>query len=150
MKIEEALNQTKPFKDEQTKAIINLLYSSNYLMDLLLQYLKPYQINDQHYNIMRILRGRYPNAASPSDIKAVLINKRGDLTRLVDKLVKKGWAKRLTNPNSRRMVDIYLTESGLFFLDEIKANTLLQEVVKKNLNTTESQQLNYLLDKLRG
>ncbi len=87
---------------------------------------------------------------SPSYIKEVMLDKAPDLTRLVDKLVQKGWASRKQCEQNRRMVEIGLTEKGVKVLEvlneQVKANaTSLQN----RLTETEAEQISDLLDKLR-
>lgn len=148
MDINEAIQQKK-FENEWEKALVNLHFTSNVFSDRLLAILKPYSIHDQHYNILRILNGRYPNVACPGDIKAVLLNKRGDLTRLLDKLDKLGYVERATNPTNRRMVDIKITAAGIALLKKLKSEIKTTEAIKKNLTEAEATQLSLLLDKIR-
>ena len=149
MKIEDEIKQKK-FKDNWQKALINLHFTSNFFKDKLLAQLKEYKINDQHYNILRILKGRYPNAACPGDIKEVLINKRGDLTRLLDKLNKLGYIDRSTNPENRRMVDVYITEAGIQLLDTLSVTVDNIDNIMDKLSSEEAAQLSTLLDKIRN
>jgi DNA-binding MarR family transcriptional regulator len=148
MNINEAIKQKK-FANEWEKALVNLHFTSNELKDQLIAVLKPYSINDQHYNILRILNGRYPNAACPGDIKSVLLNKRGDLTRLLDKLNKLNYVERATNPTNRRMVDVRITIAGIALLKELRSGIDTIKTLKKNLTEEEATQLSLLLDKIR-
>jgi len=138
------------FDNEWKKAIVNAIYTGNVLTEMTTSVLKPYQLNDQHYNILRILRGQYPNEASPGYIKEVLLNKRGDLTRLLDKLVKMGYVDRCLNPDNRRMVSLRITESGLDLVQLISSQMNHFKHVQNQLTKEEAIQLNLLLDKLRG
>lgn len=148
MSINKEIKQKK-FENEWQKAIVNLHFTSNFFKDQLIAILKPYKINDQHYNILRILKGCYPNAICPGDIKAVLINKRGDLTRLLDKLEKLGHVERAINPNNRRSIDVKITLSGIQLLKALKATVDIMDQAKSNLTQQEAAQLSILLDKLR-
>lgn len=148
MNINEAINQKK-FANKWEKALVNLHFTSNEFEDRLIAVLKPYSINDQHYNILRILNGRYPEVACPGDIKSVLLNKRGDLTRLLDKLNKLNYVERATNPTNRRMVDIRITTAGIALLKELKSEIDTIKTLKKNLTEEEAIQLSLLLDKIR-
>ena len=107
-------------------------------------------INDQHYNILRILRGRQPESACPGEIKEVLLNKRGDLTRLLDKLVNKGWVDRQQNPENRRKIDLKITKEGLKFLEDIHKEVECLMEVTSGLNKEEVESLNLILDKIRS
>lgn len=149
MNINEAIKQ-KQFANEWEKALVNLHFTSNEFNDQLIRILKPYSINDQHYNILRILKGKSPQVACPGDIKAVLLNKRGDLTRLLDKLNKLNYVERATNPSNRRMVDIKITTVGIALLKKLTSEIDTTKTLKKNLTKEEAIQLSLLLDKIRG
>lgn len=88
MEIEKEIKQSK-FENLLQKAIINLFFTSNFIRDRILCILKDYDIQQQHYNVLRIINGQYPNPVSPGYIKEVMIDKGVDLTRLLDKLEKK-------------------------------------------------------------
>ena len=147
MGIEKEIKQSE-WKSSAQKAFVNTVFTGNWLTEQLLAEIKPYDINDQHYNVLRILKGRHPECASPGEIKEVLMNKRGDLTRLLDKLVKLEMVERHANSENRRMVNVFITKKGVNTLDEIDANTKSGSIGKK-LSKKEAELLSELLDKLR-
>ena len=101
------------FKDSKHKAYLNILYTSNWLRDKFNPIFKEYNILAQHYNVMRIVRGRKGEPVSPGDIIDVMLDKGRDLTRLVDKLVKLDYLERQTCEHNRRKVEIFITDLGL-------------------------------------
>lgn len=149
MKLEQEIKQPK-FQDEWQKALLNILYTGNWLTDNFMVISKKYAINDQHYNILRILRGKYPKCMCPSEIKEVLVNKRGDLTRLLDKLVKMGLVDRNINAENRRMVDVIITKKGLNLLAEMDPDVNQVENIKSHISEEEAKVLNDILDRIRG
>ncbi|MEO9806492.1 MAG: MarR family transcriptional regulator [Reichenbachiella sp.] len=149
MKFEEEIKQSA-FKDPREKAIINISYTGNWLRDRFESILKPIGINEQHFNILRILRGRHPHTICPGEIKEVLINKRGDLTRLLDKLVAMELVERDINPDNRRMINLKVTDKGLELLSDLDPKVEMQNSENNALTKEESEQLSDLLDKLRG
>lgn len=149
MKFEEEIKQSS-FKNAKEKAIINILYTGNWLRDRSEGVLKPKGINEQHFNILRILRGQYPHTICPSEIKEVLINKRGDLTRLLDKLVNMELVARDINPDNRRMINLKITDSGLSLLSDLDPEFEALSNRNNSLSPEESEQLSNLLDKMRG
>ncbi len=150
MRLEQEIKQVKPFVNEFVKATVNVMYTGNYVQDFTAKNLKEFDINDQHYNILRILKGRYPHSLCPGEIKEVLINKRGDLTRLIDKLVKKGLVNRDVNSQNRRMMDITINKDGLKLLELVNRKLHKSSKFSANLTEKEAKQLNTLLDKFRG
>lgn len=147
--IEEAIRQRK-FSDIHEKAIVNILFTASWLDALHIQQLKPFGISPQQFNVLRILRGSYPNALRLSDITDRMIDKNSNATRLVEKLRQKGLVKREICKHNRRQVDIWITQKGLDLLAELDKlrDSFLANV--KGVSVTEAEQLNNLLDKFRG
>jgi DNA-binding MarR family transcriptional regulator len=150
MKIEQVIKQEK-FKDLYEKVVVNLIYTSNWMRDKQNQTFRNYDILPQHYNVLRILKGRYPNPVSPGQIKEVMLDKGTDVTRLIDKLVNKELAKRGLCESNRRKMDVVLTEKGLQLLEELeKPMQILKDQLKVQLTEQEAGMLSNLLDKLRN
>ena len=149
MKIEELIKQTK-FVSPLQKAILNLIYTYNWQADQAAALFKPFGVTMQQFNVLRILRGKYPEFVPVGDVKAVMLDKNPDLTRLCDRLQEKGWIERETNACNRRQVLLRIAKPGLELLE--KMEPLLQNQANKigNLSDEEAELLSDLLDKLRG
>ncbi len=139
------------FRNDYHKGIINLRYTVSQLSYNFLKELKKHDISEAQYNVMRILRGFRDEAPlTIGFIKERMLDKDSDVSRLVDRLYSKGLLERQENPSDRRQKLISITDNGLNLLDqmydcEMKADTLLG-----NLSLEEVQDLNELLDKIRG
>ena len=150
MKIEQEIKQVK-FESSLHKVIVNLMFTYNWHRDLHNEIFKEFDIQPQHFNILRILRGRKSEPISPGYIKEVMIDKGVDLTRLLDKLEKMGLVRRELCPSNRRKIDVYITEEGLNLLERISPKIKeLYSFLKHNLSEEDAEQLSELLDKLRG
>lgn len=148
MKIEEAIQQ-KHFEHEWQKATINILYTSNWVSQLIKESLKSHDITLQQYNVLRILKGQYPSPVTTSVIRERMLDKMSDASRIVDRLHKKGWVLRQQCPLDRRLVDIVITEAGLELLKTIDLDREQIDFILKNLSEEEARMLNTLLDKIR-
>lgn len=148
MKIEEEI-RTK-FESLQQKVGINIIYTSNWLNDKMNEVFKQFDVTPQQYNVLRILNGSYPKALCAGEIKAVMLDKNPDLTRLSDRLLAKGLIERELNEENRRQVLIKITTKGLELLQEIRPAIKKQSRSFSNLSDAEANQLSDLLDKLRG
>jgi len=149
MKLEKAIKQSK-FESPFQKAVINIIYTANWLRDQQAALFKQYNILPQHYNVLRIIKGKHPEPVAPGDIKEVMLDKGNDVTRLVDKLVKTGLVKRSLCAENRRKIDIQLTDKGLNFLKELNEPMRKQyKTIKKQITENEAEILSDLLDKLR-
>lgn len=150
MEFEKEIEQTKPFKNESVKAMLNTIYTANKFQERSIRLLKPHGINDQHYNILRILKGKKGKPASPGEVKSVLLSTRGDLTRLIDKLVKMELVDRCNSAKDRRGVELMITGKGLNLIQAIDSDYERNNVYEFEITEEEARQLNKLLDKLRG
>ena len=149
MKIEDAINQRK-FLSEHHKALLNIVYTSGQLLGVNTRLLKPFNISQQQFNILRILRGMHPKPATVKLLTERMLDKMSNASRLVEKLKQKGLVERITAEDDRRRVDISITESGLQTVNE--ASVIIENDIRsmeKALNEEEAQMLNTLLDKLR-
>lgn len=151
MSIETDIKQTTPFRTPYHRALVNLMYTSNWVADNQARLLKPYDLTLQQFNVLRILRGQYPNPVKVSDITERMLDKMSNASRLVDKLVLKKLAKRTECPSDRRAVDVVITEKGLILLsqlDQIQAEWDTQ--LQTKITEAEAIQLSRLLDRLRA
>lgn len=149
MKIEEAIKNTSPLSDP-ARTVINLMYTARFVEEISTRLFKEHDLSPQQFNVLRILRGQKGNPANLSTIQERMIDKSSNTTRLIDKLIEKGWVKRQQCAKNRRKIEVFITGEGLSKLKE------LDPVVEKNnqnivdtLSTVEIEKLNTLLDKLR-
>ncbi|AFD07375.1 MarR family winged helix-turn-helix transcriptional regulator [Solitalea canadensis] len=148
MEIEKEIVQSK-FENSYQKAIINIVFTQSWLMSNMRQILEPYDITPQQFNVLRILRGQYPKPATLNLVKERIIDKMSDVSRIVDRLVKKDIIERKVCKSDRRAVDLLITQKGLDLLSNITIEKM-QGFVGNNLTDNELEKLNELLDKLRG
>lgn len=150
MKLEQEI-VTKKFKNEFTKAVVNIIYTSNWLHSRHAKLLKPFGLTNQQFNILRILRGQHPNPATVRLLTERMLDKMSNASRLVEKLRVKGLVGRDTCSQDRRQVNVCITKEGLDLLSEIDQmlDDLEQEYVA-NITEEEAAELSRILDKMRG
>ena len=149
MEIEKSIKQRKPFLNEYQRALVNLLFTNGWLADRQKQFFKPYDITAKQYNILRILRGAN-KPLSTSDIRDRMLDKMSDTTRLVERMLKKGWVLKKINKSDRRLVDVVLSDKGELLLQQIDKTIGDVYNLVSRLTAIEAKQLNNLLDKMRG
>ena len=149
MGLEQDIKQEK-FHNEFEKVAVNVLFTASWLYNTNSSRLKPHSITPEQYNVLRILRGSHPKALMLADVTCRMIDKSSNATRLVEKLRQKGLLKREICESNRRQVDISITERGLAVLKKIdvEAETWIESL--KIISKPEAQELNRILDKLRG
>jgi len=149
MNIEKEIFQPK-FKSKNHKTIVNIIYTFNWLYEKQFNFIKPFGLTVQQFNILRILRGQYPKPATVKLLKERMLDKMSDASRLVEKLRAKGFVDRNLCDKDRRNVDVVITNEGLALLEKIDEKEKEAEDLLKNLKSEELDLLNDLLDKIRG
>jgi MarR family 2-MHQ and catechol resistance regulon transcriptional repressor len=147
--IEQDIQQTK-FRSSFQKAAVNLLFTSGWLRDRMKLIFDQEEITAQQFNILRILRGSFPAPLSTLQIRDRMLEKMSDTSRLVDRLVLKGLAKKITSATDRRLVDVLITEKGKKLLGRLDAQQPEMDAILQHLTDKEAELLSELLDKMRS
>ena len=111
------IKQTKPFRSLAEEVYIALRLTSEVMDQPLAAYLRrECGISPSQYNVLRILRGAGPDGRTMSEIAERMINRDPDVTRLADRTVKLGYARRIRDEQDRRVVKLFITTKGLELL----------------------------------
>lgn len=132
----------------RSRTLIHLMLIHNKVSDNISQALKPFGISTQQFNVLRILRGQQSKPANLSTLNERMVSKMSNTTRLVDKLMKKGYVDRIVCMSNRRKVEISITKEGLKSLSEMdKVMDKAEKEILVNFSDLELEQLNLLLNK---
>ncbi len=132
----------------RSRTIIHLLLVNTKITEIMTLALKPFGVSQQQFNVLRILRGQQGKPANLSTLNERMVTKMSNTTRLVDKLLAKGFVNRAVCPSNRRKIEILITPTGLDALLEMdKAISNAEKKVLKKMSNTELEQFNSLLDK---
>ena len=134
------------FENNRVKAMLNIIYTANWINSCQNEFFKDFGISPQQYNILRILNGA-DVALNVQTIKDRMLERSPNATRLMDKLCAKDYIERLPSEQDRRVVKIAITKNGIDLLTSIPKN--LNKDLLKNLTEDEAVQLSDLLDKMR-
>lgn len=149
MSIKQEIKQ-KGFRNEYQKALINMLYTHNFLIGEMSDIFKKFDITRQQFNVLRILRGQHPNPVTINTIKDRMLDKMSDASRIVVRLKKKELIKSQQGRGDRRSTEVVITKKGLALLKKMDGSVEEFDNLFSNLTTSEANSLNILLDKLRG
>ena len=149
MGIEKDIKQDK-FRNEYQKASINLIYTFGWLNGKSKEILAAEDITPQQFNILRILRGSYPQPLSTLQIRERMLDKMSDTSRIVDRLVAKGLVKKDACKKDQRLVDITISDKGKKTLERLDARQDEMDKILSNLSKKEAALLSDLLDKIRS
>src|SRR5213078_1089670 len=107
------------FRSREQQATLGLLRTADAVKRSLAQVIEPHGITPQQYNVLRILRGAGPEGLPTLTIGERMIEQTPGVTRLVDRLERKGRVARTPCPTDRRRVFCQITPKGLDLLKEL-------------------------------
>ena len=97
--------------EEETS--LNIIRTADLIMRKGADLLKPHALSPTQYNVLRILRGAGRDGASSKDVANRLVARDPDITRMMDRLERRGLLVRDRAKEDRRVVTHRLTSAGL-------------------------------------
>ena len=149
MTLEKDISQ-RSFRNLNQKSIVNLIYTYNWVVEKIKDFLSAEDITLQQYNILRILRGSFPEPLSTLQIRDRMLDKMSDTSRIVDRLLMKGLVRKNTSKTDKRLVEVYITDEGKTLLAKLDQQNEQMDSVIKGLSEDEMIIFNNLLDKIRA
>ena len=114
--IQAEIQQTKPFSSLEEEAAVSLQRTADRLNGRLSDMLKPHGLSPTQFNALRILRGAGQSGRTCSEIAERMINRDPDITRLLDRLERRGLVGRSRDTRDRRVITTRITSAGLQLL----------------------------------
>ncbi len=150
MTIDQLLNTSTPMALHK-KVVLNLLYTQTQVVEILADVFKSFDISQEQFNVLRILRGQKGKPANMCLIQERMLAKTSNTTRLVDKLLLKDYVTREVCPDNRRKIEVMITQKGLDILTQIDPKVeQCEQSIASNFTEIELHTLNHLLDKIRN
>jgi len=150
MGIQEEIKQNKPFESEFHKLAINIQFTSSWLNAEFQKVLKPFDLTTHQYNVLRILKGQFPNSYCNQEITTRMLDRSSNSTRIVDKLLAKGLITRTEHPKDRRQVDIKINENGIELLKLVENESGAFRKKMLAFNAEKAKLMNEWLDEIRN
>lgn len=150
MSLQKDIHQLRSFRNEHQKAVVNIIFTNNWLTEKIKSFLEREDITPQQFNILRILRGSFPQPLSTLQIRERMLDKMSDTSRIVDRLVAKELVKKSSCKSDKRLVDVVITDKGKMLLENLDNHSDEMDDIIGNLTEAEAKALNKLLDKARG
>lgn len=116
--LQRELKQGRPFTSTAQEAILGVLRTSDVLQRRITELLEPLGVSPQQFNVLRILRGAGPQGLPTLEIGERMIEHSPGITRMVDRLIARGWAERARCTEDRRVVYCRITPAGLELLEQ--------------------------------
>jgi len=102
------------------------------------------------YNVLRILRGS-PEGHPRGEIAERMVNRAPDITRLIDRLARRGLVRRGRSTSDRRLSVTRITPKGLALLERAEAlNLELRAYLASRLSEAEWEQLSGFCERIYG
>jgi DNA-binding MarR family transcriptional regulator len=117
--IRDEIKQKKRFPSLEAEAALALLRTADQLQARVADMLKPYGLSPTQYNALRILRGAGVEGLACSEIGERMINRDPDITRLLDRLERRGLVARSRERRDRRVIKAYIQPTGLKLLESL-------------------------------
>ena len=134
------------------EAFINLVLTATTLVQEVADTVKPRGLTEPQFNALRILRGAGKDGLPCSGVAERMITRVPDITRLVDRLERMGFAERRRDLTAdRRVVKVAISPQGRALLR--KLDTPVRDLHREQFNHLSRAQLRdltRLLKKLRA
>ena len=117
--IQAEIKQAKPFESLEEELGVALIRTADQLQRRFSKIMKEYEVSPTQYNALRILRGGGEKGLPCREIGERMISHDPDITRLLDRLVKRGLVERHREESDRRVIRTRITTAGLELLKKM-------------------------------
>jgi DNA-binding MarR family transcriptional regulator len=148
-KLQHELRKRQPFERAEEEAFLSILRTADVLNRAVLEMFRPYDLSPTQYNVLRILRGTCPTGSHGLPCNAIaeqMLTRDPDMTRLLDRLEKRGLISRAREERDRRVVRTCITQKGLDILKEL--DPVVSGGNRKYLGSMSQEQCKQLIELL--
>jgi DNA-binding MarR family transcriptional regulator len=103
----------------EARVFVALLTAADRLVQDADRLMKAHGLTGTQYNVLRILRGAEPHGLPCKGISDRMISRDPDMTRLLDRMEKRGMISRERQKDDRRVVKTRITAQGLEILRKL-------------------------------
>jgi DNA-binding MarR family transcriptional regulator len=145
--MKKSVHKTKRIGSEEEKAVLEMLRTVEFLSRPFTELLKTEDLSSTQYNVLRILRGA-SEGLSCGEIGNRMITRDPDITRLLDRMEKRGLISRTRDDKDRRMVLTRITDLGLDVVGRL--DEPVQSIHRRQLGHLGRERLDALSELLRA
>ena len=144
------LKQKGAFASAEQEVLLGIRIAAARLTEPWEKFLKTEaDLTTNQYNVLRILRGSHPIKLASGEIAERMISRDPDVTRLVDRLTRRGLVSRARGRQDRRVVEVGITEKGREILTHLDAHVeRMPRAMMGHLGSKKLGQLRQLLEAL--
>ena len=138
------------FASGEQEILLGLLIASARIIEPWEKFLKTTAgLTNNQLNVLRILRGSHPARLACSEIAERMIARDPDITRLVDRLTRRGLVARLRSRQDRRVVEVAITGKGRELLRTLDPHvSRMPKAMLGHLGAARLKQLGQLLEQV--
>jgi DNA-binding MarR family transcriptional regulator len=142
---------SEKFADSFQEAILNVWVTSSFVRGLYEEVFDGADLTLTQYNVLRILNGAFPDGYCRADLTRRMLDRAPDLTRLIDRLVRRGLVQRLRSAKDGRQSVARITPRGrqLLALMHPKVRAV-EKAFSQRLTEKEALELSRLCEKIYG
>lgn len=138
----------RPIDDPVVEGMLNLLVTGAVLKERAELEYGRFGLTSSAYNVLRILRGS-PDGLPRGEIGQRLVNPAPDVTRLIDRLARRGLVRRSRARTDRRLSVTTITPKGLALVEEAEvANRAQRAALVSRLSADEWRQLSAMCERI--
>jgi DNA-binding MarR family transcriptional regulator len=139
------------FKSAFQEATLNVLVTADYLKEKIDKLCSENGITAQQYNVLRILKGAYPNGHPRREILCRMIERSPDATRLIDRLEERELVERTISETDKRLSITKITLKGLDIVNKMALPIeQLDHHLFSQFSPEEAEMLSTLCEKIYG
>ncbi len=147
-KLKQWLKQTK-FENLEQEVSLNIFVTAYFLRSKHEEVLKKFGLTMPQYNVLRILKGVYPNGHPRCEIISRMIEPAPDVTRIIDHLMKDNLVERFNSVGDKRLSMTRITKKGIKLLEKTHSDIQsLGKYISSTLSNEEKLKLSDLLEKI--
>ena len=134
--------------DPVVEGMLNLLVTAAAIRELAETEFGYFGLTSTAYNVLRILRGS-PDGLPRGEIGQRLVHPSPDVTRLIDRLARRGLVRRVRGRTDRRLSLTVITPKGLALMERAEAaNRAQRRVLAARLSDDEWRQLSAFCERV--
>jgi MarR family transcriptional regulator, organic hydroperoxide resistance regulator len=128
------------------EALLNIHRTAGRLEAGMAEVLKPADLSAAQYNVLRILRGAGKTGLACREIGERMVTRDPDITRLLDRLEKRGLTARSRESKDRRVITVRITAAGLRALKGL--DTAVGRFAEHHMGKLNTKRLRALIEAL--
>jgi DNA-binding MarR family transcriptional regulator len=140
----------RPVADPLVEGMLNLLVTGAALNQRAEAEYAKFGLTTSAYNVLRILHGS-PDGLPRGEVAQRMVNPSPDVTRLIDRLARRGLVRRLRARTDRRLSLTRITPKGVALVAQAEAaNDAQHTALASRLSAAEWRQLSALCERIYG